>query len=368
MTPETRLAGKVQLVPPPRGSKIGRLTIYSDADAMAAPPRAYLVKGVLAAGELGVLFGEPGCGKSFLAMHLARAVAQGRRFFGRRVVPAAVIYCGLEGESGMGNRVRALVAEYGEAPGFHYLAQPLPLGEDASFADDLVQAIRKTGALLVVVDTLARAMAGRDENMAADMGAMIRILDRVRQETGAAVLVVHHAGKDRSRGARGSNALRGAADLEIEVEAKEGGERIWRVTKAKDDPGGDGFAFTLRSVTLGTDTDGDAITTCLVEEGGATSTARRVRLSPQQAQALAHLHEAIVATGNELATGHGFPPPPARGCRIEAWRGECDARGLSGSDSADSQDRTFRKMRSALRTAGRIEEYKGWVWATGGRE
>ncbi|MCC7281434.1 MAG: AAA family ATPase [Acetobacteraceae bacterium] len=351
--------------PPPRGRTIGRLLLLGVADAIAAPPRAYLVKGLLAAGELGVLFGEPGCGKSFLAMHLAYAVAQGRKFFGRRVVPAPVIYCGLEGETGMGKRVRALAAEHGDAPAFHYLAQALPLGEDASFADDLVQAIRETGARLAVIDTLARAMAGLDENSAADMSAMVRIFDRVRQETDAALLVVHHAGKDRSRGARGSNALRGAADLEIEVEAPERGERTWRCTKAKDDPGGDAFGFALRSVTLETDADGDPLATCLVEEGEAARGTARVQLSPQQRAALACLHETILASGSDLPAGHGFPPPSARGCRIDAWREECDRRGVANSDAPATRKRVFRRALAGLKDTRRVAEYDGWIWPLG---
>jgi RecA-family ATPase len=52
-------------------------------------------------------------------------------------------------------------------------------------------------------------MAGGNENAPDDMGALVRNIDRLRAETGAAVLLVHHTGKDTSRGARGHSLARG---------------------------------------------------------------------------------------------------------------------------------------------------------------
>jgi hypothetical protein len=70
---------------------------------------------------------------------------------------------------------------------------------------------------LVVVDTLSRAMAGGNENAPDDMSAFIRNIDRIRQETGAHVLIVHHCGKDAAKGARGHSCLRAATDTKIEL-------------------------------------------------------------------------------------------------------------------------------------------------------
>lgn len=366
MTPEQALASagaRVRLVPPLRGQVIGRLRVYSVADAMTATQGAYLIKGILAAGELGVMFGEPACGKSFLGLHVAYALAQGRRIFGRRVVPSPVLYAALEGEGGMAKRVRALKAGHGDAPSFRYIAQSLPLGEDKTFADDIVKAVRETGARLVVIDTLARAMAGLDENTSADMGAMVMIFDKVRQETGAAVLVVHHSGKDKGRGARGSNALFGAADLEIEVDASTTGDRTLRLKKVKEGPAGETFGFTLRSVTVDIDADGDAVTTCLVDEGGAVAATKTDRLKPQHAEALRILHDTISGPdGAKLPNTSGFPSAVIIGCSLEAWRRECDARGLSSSDEPNNHRRVFNLAKKGLKDAGRVAERDGWIW------
>ena len=73
---------------------------------------------------------------------------------------------------------------------------------------------------LIVVDTLARSFIGRDENSSIDMGIFINNIDILRQYYGCTVLVVHHSGKDSSRGMRGSSALRGAIDSEFEIKRK----------------------------------------------------------------------------------------------------------------------------------------------------
>jgi RecA-family ATPase len=111
--------------------------------------------------------------------------------------------------------------------------------------------------VLIVVDTLARAMAGGDENSGEDMSALIFNADRLRKQTTASVMLIHHCGKDASKGARGHSSLRGAVDTEIVIEGQ-AGRRIATVTKQRDLPGGQVFAFELEQQVLGHDEDGDA--------------------------------------------------------------------------------------------------------------
>jgi hypothetical protein len=105
---------------------------------------------------------------------------------------------------------------------------------------------------LIVIDTLARAMQGADENSNLDMGTFV------------AKCAVHHTGKDAARGARGHNSLLAAVDSEIEVERKNG-ERLWRLTKCRDGSDGTETGFRLTAVELGSDEDSDPITSCVVE-------------------------------------------------------------------------------------------------------
>jgi hypothetical protein len=103
--------------------------------------------------------------------------------------------------------------------------------------------------VLVVVDTLARCMLGVDENSARDVGLVVDGLDLIRRSAdGATVLAVHHSGKDGSQGARGSSALRGAVDTELELTAS-GARLVLKVSKQKD--GAEARPLQLDRVSVG---------------------------------------------------------------------------------------------------------------------
>jgi hypothetical protein len=76
----------------------------------------------------------------------------------------------------------------------------------------------------------------------------------------AHLMVIHHSGKDRAKGARGHSLLRAATDTEIEVERG----RV-TVTKQRDMDGEFKQAFRLRAVNIGTDRDGGWVSSCVVE-------------------------------------------------------------------------------------------------------
>ncbi len=114
----------------------------------------------------------------------------------------------------------------------------------------------------VTQDTLARAMAGGNENSGEDMGLLVANADRIRHALGCCFEFVHHAGKDAARGARGHSSLRAATDTEIEISACDG-VHIVRPTKQRDFTLGDEFAFTLRQVEIGTDARARPVTTCV---------------------------------------------------------------------------------------------------------
>lgn len=262
-----RLGEVVQLPPPPPGRSFGRLRVLSVGDARAQPPRAYLVKGLIEAGALSVVYGEPGCGKSFFAQHLAWRIAQGQSAFARRVRQARVLYLALEGESGFATRVAGFAQEYGDTENFHYIGQSLNAYSDAEAIADLQAAAKATGARLIIVDTLARAIAEGDENTAGDMGKLIAVIDALRQATGAHVMLIHHTGKDESRGMRGHSSLNGAADMTLHITTdNETGARQATLKKNKDGPNRDHLTFTLRPIVTGTDEDGDEVKTMVVDE------------------------------------------------------------------------------------------------------
>lgn len=232
------------------------------------------VEGLLTEGGASVLYGPSNCGKSFFALDLAATVATGRDFRDELEVDrGAVVYVALEGSHGTRNRIEALrqVDRLPDTAPLFLCFDSVSLLEPGH-APRLAETVKEAAAQsempcrLVVLDTLARAMAGGDENAGRDMTDAVKAIDLVRAATGAHVMLVHHCGKDEARGARGHSSLRAAVDTEIEVSRPEG-ETVStvRVTKQRDMQPGGPYPFSLVAVTLGTCRRGKPITSCRVK-------------------------------------------------------------------------------------------------------
>lgn len=251
------------------------------------------VGGVLAEGSAAVVYGESNSGKSFWTLDLALHVASGKPWNGRRVTQGGVLYVVMEGERGFRNRVAAwrdhMAAHNDEVM---FAAVPVALNlRDATDAEILIKTAKEAAdhwgqpVRLIVIDTVSRALAGGDENSPVDMGDLVRSVDTIRKETGACVLLIHHSGKDGSKGARGHSLLRAAVDSEIEIKATEDGTATATITKQRDLEKGGQFGFRLDRVTLGQNQYGEDVTTAVVmpiEATAKTATAKPARaLNPE---------------------------------------------------------------------------------------
>ena len=168
----------------------------------------WLVEGVIAEGELTMLFSESGFGKTFLALAMALSIATGQPWLDRTVSQGPVVYLPSEGFDGFQARIRAWSAHRGISSAgvpFHIGAYEFPLNDPEVFAelDDDIGQIRPKPKL-IVIDTLTGLTSGIDQNSASDMAAFAETCKMLKLITGAAVLVVHHSGhkdKGRSKGA-----------------------------------------------------------------------------------------------------------------------------------------------------------------------
>jgi hypothetical protein len=244
------------------------VTLHEAADTALEHSNKPLVKGLLDQGTLSVCYGESNVGKTFVAMDIAFSIATGLPWGGMKSTKMGVVYIAAEGGAGARKRSKALSIEFGntsvDAP-FYLLLSSVDLFHADADLRPLIQTIKKLEAEkslevgLVVVDTFSRAMAGGDENTPGDMGRMIMQLDALRAETGAHVMVVHHTGKDKARGARGHSSLRAATDTEIEIS-----EGQITVQKQRDLDKTYAANFVLDVHKLGNDVDGDPVTSCTV--------------------------------------------------------------------------------------------------------
>lgn len=273
---------------------------------------AYLVKGVLDAGTMSVIYGPSNSGKTFFALDLAYHIALGAEWRGRRVTQASVLYLAAEGGRGVLNRVYALKQEHGvqdvpmavKRAGLDLLHDQADLLHITELAAQ-VKSKLPDAPLVIVIDTLSRIMAGGDENSAADMTALIRNIDAIRQASEAHVILVHHTGKDTAKGARGHSSLRAATDTEIEV-ANDNGARAALVMKQRDNQGGETFAFSLKSVSLGFDQDGDEVTSCVVEVADESE----YQSAQKSARGIGGNQKIILDTFDQMiGEGYGSPNP-----------------------------------------------------------
>jgi hypothetical protein len=194
---------------------------------------------------LAALVAPSGAGKSFLAVDWSCCIATGKPWGGRDVDQGAVFYLAGEGRNGLRKRIAAWESHHKESLGNAplMLADGLPPLADLSNTAAVIQAIRDTAEelfyqtgsdpRLVVIDTLARAMAGADENSSKDMGALIGGMDWIRQEWGCTVLLLHHTGHATPDRARGSSALFAALDSEFLIKPGETSFQL-KATKTKD--------------------------------------------------------------------------------------------------------------------------------------
>lgn len=205
-----------------------------------------LIPGVLYRDSPAWLYGEPGCGKSFVAIDMAGCIGTGEVWQGYGpAVQGEVIYLVAEGVSGVKQRVRAWEASMAtKMTGVRFL----PVAVQASNAAEwqaLVDLATEVQPALIVIDTQARVTVGMEENSNTEMGRFVDRIEQLRKASGACVLTIHHTGRSGEH-MRGAIAIDGAATTTIKVEKAEEVLTL-ECTKQKDAPEFDGFRLRLVS-------------------------------------------------------------------------------------------------------------------------
>ena len=235
-------------------TRSGPLRLFDTVELLRMPPPHWLVHDILPAGGLVGLYGQPGAGKSFLAIDLAMCVASGRPWHGHEVLSGFVLYVSAEGGTGIGKRAQAWLSTLGVNPhelNMAWLTESIPVSSTSEDMDVLFRRLNdevEQNPALVVIDTLARCFDG-DENLQEDMGRFIAGVDRLRREFTATVIVVHHTRLDAER-ERGSTAFRGAADTMLSIARKRGDSLILSCNKQKDAEEFADLSFELKVVPV----------------------------------------------------------------------------------------------------------------------
>lgn len=232
-----------------------------------------LVRGVITRASMVVTYGESNSGKTFHVMDRDLCVSTGRKWYDRECEKGFVLYVAAEGAHSVMNRLSAYRDAYILHPDeclFAVMPGAIDLlnqVETAAVIDFIKRTEDKCGVKCdkVTADTLARVMAGGNENSPEDMGTLIRNADSIRDAIGCCFEFIHHSGKDVAKGARGHSSLRAATDTEIEICVKADGVRVARTSKQRDLEINQTFAFSLKPIEIGTDRYGHPVTTCIPE-------------------------------------------------------------------------------------------------------
>lgn len=301
-----------------------RFTV-EDFDQLEVPESLDLVKGLFPRQGVGFVAGPWASAKSVFVLDMLTRICRGEDVLNRRSMAAGCLYVASEGAAGVRKRLVGLRQERGEMRGRLKMIGQAPDLTNADDLEDLREAIEAVQAGMrgqgvelgvVAIDTLSASIPGADENASGPMSAVMAALQGIAAELGIFILVVGHTGKDAQRGVRGWSGLGGNADAIILFEEPEDGvafkpgeTRRARIAKVKDGEAGDRFAFELRRVVLGIDSDGDEISTVVLDFVEVGEGGRNRRLPPLKSR-----HEILLRAVHQLIdSGEVGEVPPGPG-------------------------------------------------------
>ena len=324
--------------------------------------RRHLIKGLIPRVGLTVMWGPPKCGKSFWIFDALMHIALGWHYRGRRVQQGPVIYCAFEGQTGIEARVAAFRQRF-----LHDHQDDVPLFLQSAALDlvrdhqTLIAAIkrqlRKKQPVALVLDTLNRSIRG-SESSDEDMTRYISAADALRAAFDCAVIIVHHCGIDGSR-PRGHTSLTGAIDAQLAAKRDAANNMTVTVEWMKDGAEGEVIASALEVETVGTDEDGEPITSCVIVPAKAPPAGKSV---PQKARlALNLLREALDGEGT-LGRTNSRVPNGVKTVPLSLWKSYFFKGDGTNSDKPDSKRKAFDRAVQKLQEVNAIGVWNDVVW------
>lgn len=362
-TPEA--AAKVQVKHYTSAKPDRPFVLYSELSAVSS--KKWLADKMLGAAEMSVWYGSPGCGKGVIVQGLCLHVAAGLAWHGRAVNRGAVLYIALERKKLIERRAIAFRVKHELKDLPFAIAGGVYDFRQAATADQIAAICRQVEAatgekvVLVVIDTVSRALAGGDENSPKDMGALVMTSGLIQEKCPTAhVLWVHHIPHDADR-LRGHGALLGAVDTSVSV-SNSGAVRAAKVVKANDAEEGESVSFTIESVTI----HNDGTTAPVAIQAAAGSTASTVASKSRKLPARAKISlEALT----ESLFNHGIPAPAGlslptstKVVTMEQWRDELCSRSILDAEDKNHW-RDFGRIRDQLAARQAIGIRDGMVWS-----
>lgn len=232
---------------------------FTLADAyQERPPMAYLAERLFALPSLSVVYAAPGALKSFFLADLAACVAGGLPWLppahwlpnntatSKATRQAPAVWLDFDnGRRRTHDRFKALGRAHNLPPDIplKYYSMPTPWLDATNKASigDLILRVNDIGAGLVVIDNLG-VVSGNAEENSGDMAQVMSLFRQLAEDTGAAIVLIHHQRKGAAGGLggragdnlRGHSSIEAALDLALWIEREDYSDTLTvRATKVR---------------------------------------------------------------------------------------------------------------------------------------
>jgi len=365
-------------------AKPSRLLVES-WDSIKDEPVEWLVQSIVPKKAFVALYAPPASYKSFISLDLAEAIATGRDWMGYKIPKkGAVLYICGEGHGGMGARVKACKIQNQSPDGanLYIIRAQLNLRSSPEDFIELLNAINDLIAEIgepleiIILDTLMRMSGGGfNENSSEDMGAFITQAGKLQELFECALMVIHHSGKDVTKGLRGHSSLLGAVDTELEIQRQDSvinsadpsviGNAILTVSKQKDGADSIQIGIEIVLVEIGTSDLGFEITTSLAIRHNPDIANDKPKGSKNNSGSGNNQRiemDSLMKVIKSKGTYSEVDGTSRYGVSLDDWRAEFWSMKGCTEDEKTAFKKAWLRARERLVSANKIVIGSNWVW------
>jgi hypothetical protein len=354
-------------------------------DSIKDEPVEWLIEDIIPKKAFVALYAPPASYKSFIALDMAEAIATGRDWMGKAVKQSGVVlYIAGEGHGGLGARIKACKIKNDSPDGapLYVIRAQINLRSSQEDFDNLISAINDlletVGEKLqmIVLDTLMRMSGGGfNENSSEDMGGFITQAGKLQAFYDCALLVIHHSGKDVTKGLRGHSSLLGAVDTELEINRLDSvintgdpsvrGSGTITVTKQKDGSDDIAIGFDVVAIDVSTSALGFESVTSLAVQANTEIVQNTKKNAKNNAGSGGNQRlemDSLMKVIKAKASYREVDGTTRYGVSLNAWRDEFwSMKGCTDDDKAAFQ-KAWTRARERLVDAKKVVIGSGFVW------
>jgi len=299
-------------------------------------PPDELIQNLLVKKTVSVVYGDSNSGKTFFCLSLARDVSEGWDCYGRKTEKGLVLYIATEAPGSIKMRLQAMKKHHN----YHFkniavVKKPINLYQNQTDHIKIIELVteveKKRGQKVnfIIADTLAQISAGADENGVKDMSPIMQKFSLISEMTNTSVLVIHHSGKDKSKGARGSSSIYAHVNTEIKV-SDNGKYKTAEITKERElGSKGDKINYKLEIIEMGLGKFKNKQSTCVAIHD---TEEHKPELPTKIIEDMQYLEGAWLCSGMEHDENSNFPYITS-----SAWKTFLVDNGIVKNENAGSQ-------------------------------